>query len=60
MRGLPDNNVDGAERTIPYIYLDFCRLFLSSGESGGSRVYSFCTVLSRGIKQIRDHMNSEF
>ena len=25
MRGLPDNNADGAEGTIPYKYLDFCR-----------------------------------
>ena len=29
MQGLPDNNVDVAEGTIPYKYLDFCRLFWS-------------------------------
>jgi len=28
MRGLPDNNADGAEGTSPYIYLDFCRFVL--------------------------------
>ena len=28
MGGLPDNNADGAEGTIPYMYLDFCSFFL--------------------------------
>ena len=60
---LPDNNADGAEGTIPYKYLDFCRFLLvgksgekSSSRGGDSGVYIFeecivfCTVLSRGIK----------
>ena len=53
MRGLPDNNADGAEGTIPYIYLDFCKFF---GGGSGCGVESFdvcivyCTVSSRGIK----------
>ena len=38
MRGLPDNNADGAEGTIPYKYLDFCR-FLE--ERRGVVVYGF-------------------
>jgi len=46
MRGLPDNNVDGAEGTIPCKYLDFCRFLgwrgeQSSSRGGGSGVYSF-------------------
>jgi len=39
-----DNNVDGAEGTIPYIFLDFYRFFLeweSSSRDSGSGVYSF-------------------
>jgi len=48
MWGLSDSNADGAEGTIPYIYLDFCR-FIWCG-SGELRVSSrICRVEYIGI-----------
>ena len=45
MRGLPDNNADAIEGTIPYIYIwIFVDLFegeRSSSRGGGFGVYSF-------------------
>ena len=47
MRGLPDNNADGAEGTIPYIYLDFRRYFFGVGESSGVVVLE--CIVSRSV-----------
>ena len=45
MWGLSDNNADGAEGTIPYIYILIFVFLFWSGEFRG--VYSFCTVSNR-------------
>jgi len=55
MWGLPDNNADGTEGTIPYIYLDF-------GSFSGAWVESFkeCIVLSRVSRVSRIYRNKVY
>ena len=51
MRGLPDNNADGVEGTIPYKYLYFFRfIFLGrvEEERSSSAGRSGC-IVSRGV-----------
>ena len=46
MRGLPDNNADGAEETIPYTYLDFWRrVEKKSFEFNFDKSFEKCIVL---------------
>jgi len=51
MRALPDNNADGAEGIIPYIYLDFFRFsFWWEVKSGGGReVVVLGCIISRSV-----------